>query len=144
LRAISNLLAVLLVLGIVVGLAGFVINVTMAQVSRAAEKPAHLQLLSRDVKRAGARAFRVELAFYNPTDKVFTVEVVNVRVYQSTSFKESSSYTAAPIVLRPGESGKLTFLVETSSTYQKGVLRIYVRFSTGLTDYQDTIPIPFS
>ena len=145
-RGISNLIALLFVIGIVVGVSVFVSTLVFGQIGSASKKPAHLQLVEASVVKVAPKTFEVKVTYFNPTDKAFTVIPKWVEVRIGGNIKEFLSLKDwTPATLKPGDTEEISFLAVSSNVYTKGVIVVTfnVRTSSG-AGYYDAIPIPFS
>jgi predicted PurR-regulated permease PerM len=144
-RLISNILALLIILGTVVAAAVVVSNILITQISRGTEQPTHLQVIEKSVTRL-SNTYKVTVSFYNPTDREFTVSLSTLYIYYSgfTNSLTLSIVEAEPIRLSPGETGKMEIIGQASQSVSSGVvtLTVYVSDSGSGGAYWDTIFIP--
>ena len=143
-RGISSLIALLLIIGLVVGLSVFVTNLVLTQVSTGTERPTHLQLLERRIVPVSPHEYKLEITYYNPTDKEFTVTLRSANLRQGSSSMETLTLVDyRSIVLKPGDTGKLEAVLRATNFYQNGVIIIEAKVMVGTKYYIDVIPIPF-
>jgi len=144
-KGISNLIAVLIIIGITIALAIFVSSMVLTQITRSAQQPKHLQVVSLEVISLSSNAFRAKVTLYNPTNLEFTVCPTSVSVYM-VGFRQSVSLTVSDgdcIRLMPGETGKLEVIARSVAVpIRNGVLAVSFQASTAGGTYQDQVLIP--
>lgn len=145
-RSISSLLALLLVIGVVLASTVLVSKIVTTQVGRSSSPPSHLQVIDKSIVRISSRVYRVAVTFYNPSDRVFKVYPGDLILY-TNGFRypvSTSIIDGNPIILAPGETGKLEVIGKSIDKVETGVtvLTIYVEDTGRNTGYRDTIIIP--
>jgi len=148
-KGISNVIALLVIVGIVVALSAVVSGLVLSQISRTAQQPNHLLLTSREAVRIGASTIKVKLTFYNPTNLVFTVCLSSANVY-TNGFRSTTPLTLVDtnyvcIKIQPGESGKLEIVATVSQqqhTIRQGVVAVSLNLSSQAGNYRDIVLIP--
>lgn len=146
-RAISNILAVLIIVGIVIALSVVVANMVFTQVSRMAQNPTHVQLTSNDVVKLGSSALKVKIMFNNPTSSGKRV-CFSWAVFYTSGFNNQIFLTVNPtsecITIYPGEAGKLEFVASSSSSLSSGVAAVWVSVTDVASgkSYTDVVLLP--
>ena len=145
-RAVSSLIALLLVVGVALAAATLASRMVMSRVVEASEPPTHLQLVEGRVSRPHPRILVFEAVFYNPSGRVLLVHPLALTVY-SGGFShrvEARVVEATPLKLSPGETGKLEVAGELEATVHRGVAVLTVKVVDAETGgwYQDVIVTP--
>jgi len=145
-KGVSNIIALLIVVGIAIALAVVVSNIALSQISRTAQQPRHILVTNKEVARLGPASLKVKVSLYNPSNLDFTVCPSSVSVYTS-GFRSVSylSLVERPCIrVQPGETGKLEVVVtlQQQSSVSQGVVRIDLSISSSGGSYTDVVLIP--
>lgn len=129
-RCVSNLVAVLILVGITISVGIVVARILVGGYIASYDKPAHLQVVSKHVRMVSPRVFRIEVVFSNPTGYPFCVRCTFVEIYTSS---RSPSETLTPsdatnAVVSPGTSSKYELTIYTARSYTSGVIVPYFSF----------------
>lgn len=149
-RGISDVLALLIVVGIAIAVGVTVANMVFSQISAVARNPSHIQLMSAEGIRLGTNVVKIKLTFSNPTTADKDISVISASLYTSGFTSQVRLQTSFDINLDTlrlvsGETGKLEFVVYTSSSsIGSGVIavQIYVKDVASGRGYSDIILVP--
>lgn len=147
-RSISNLISLLLVIGIVLASSILVSSILTSQIGRGSETPIHLQVIDKGVETPSPTSCRVTVTFYNPSNKVLRVSPVLIRQCVN-GFEDcepiGGGYRFLSLDISPGETGKLEVIGSHETTIRKPciiVLLVWVYDINTYSGYLDYILIP--
>jgi len=143
-KGVSNIIALLIIVGIVIALAVVVSNIVLTQVSGVAQQPKHVQTTGKDVVKLGTNSLNVKLSFYNPTNLEFNICPTSANLYMN-GFSSSSPLTLVDtscVKVLPGESGKLELVVRSQNPITQGVLSVSLSVMQTGNGYTDLVLIP--
>jgi len=143
-KGVSNIIALLMIIGITIAVAVIVSNIVLTQVNRAGQQPKHLLLTSKEVLRIGSTGLKMKITFYNPSNLVFTICPSSATIYRSVLGDEVYLTFAdrSCISISPGESGKLEVLATSQQYIDKGIIGIDLSISSPAGSYSDLVFIP--
>lgn len=151
LRGLSNLLATLMIIGIVIASSILVSNLVLTQLSKSSKTPSHVQVIDVFVEKNSPSMIKVKITFYNPSDMNLELSIYSLEIY-TEGFSEVIQIEYidedefASIELLPGESEKVEIIGSISSEVTVGVLVVYftVRQAGTNTIYIDCAVTPVS
>lgn len=127
-RCISNLVALLVIIGITIAVGVFVSRFISGGIISAYDKPNHLQISSKVATLITQRTIRIEVVFNNPTNYAFCIKLDRVALYTSSTAPQetvSVAQTSPDITVAIGSSIKYEMILYTSNTYSSGVAVAY-------------------
>ncbi|MEM1759462.1 MAG: hypothetical protein QW230_02060 [Thermofilum sp.] len=155
-RCISNLVVLLIVVGITVAVGVFVGRLVVGGLAPTYDKPNHLQVSSKMASAVTSQVLRLEVVFSNPTKHVFCVKLDRVAIYTSfpsPSESVSVSQISPSIVIAPGSSANYEMVFRSSMTYSSGIMVAYFNMyacasvqacsCSGTPTYVEAVPIRF-
>jgi len=143
-KCVSNIIALLIIIGIVMALAIIVSNIVLTQVSGVAQQPKHVQVTGKDVVKLGINSLNVKLSFYNPTNLEFNICPTSANLY-TNGFSSNTALTLVDwscVKVLPGESGKLEVVVRSQNPITQGVLSVSLSVTQSGSGYSDLVLIP--
>jgi len=138
-RGVSNIIALLMIIGITVALAVIVSNIVLTQVNRSSQQPKHLLVTSKEVTRIGPTSLKMKITFYNPSNLIFNVCPSSVAIYIGRQRVFLTLVERPCISILPGESNKLEVLATSQQYVDRGIISIDLNISSSVGSYSDLV-----